>query len=120
MWKPALAMLTGVLAVLALPQLLPGPWLAAALPVAALGLAWKRTRWLVFLPLGFVWCWQMADRNLDARLDKALEGRELTAVGWMHSLPETRGPWWSSNSLGIASRIRTPACRASAGNGMAR
>ncbi|HLW74030.1 MAG TPA: DNA internalization-related competence protein ComEC/Rec2 [Gammaproteobacteria bacterium] len=92
MWKPALAMLTGVLAVLALPQLLPGPWLAAALPVAALGLAWKRTRWLVFLPLGFVWCWQTAGRNLDARLDPALEGRELTAVGWVHSLPETRGP----------------------------
>ena len=92
MWKPALAMLAGVLAMLALPQLPPVSWLMAALPVAALALAWKRARWLVFLPLGFVWCWQTADRHLGARLDPALESRELTIAGWVHSLPETRGP----------------------------
>jgi|GEM_PF-4341554 len=91
MWKPAVAMLTGVLALLALPQLPPAGWLLATLPAAALSLAWKRGRWLVFLPLGFAWCWLAADRHLAERLDPTAEGTTLTAVEWVHSLPESRG-----------------------------
>lgn len=84
-------MLAGVLALLVLPQFPPATWLLAVLPMAALALVWKRARWLLFLPLGFAWCWLVADQHLDARLDPALEGRDLTEVGWVHSLPERRG-----------------------------
>lgn len=92
MLKPALAMLAGVLALLALPRLPGTGWLACAALAAVLVLAWRRSRWLVFLPLGFAWCWQNADGRLMARLDPSLEGRTLSVSGWVRSLPETHGP----------------------------
>lgn len=93
MWKPAVAMLAGVLAFLTLPELPSVAWTAAiCLPVIALVIPRRRSRWLLFLPLGFAWCWAVADSHLGARLDSALEGRALLVTGWVHSLPERRGP----------------------------
>ncbi|MGE5625802.1 MAG: DNA internalization-related competence protein ComEC/Rec2 [Bacillota bacterium] len=43
-------------------------------------------------PLGFAWCWLAAAGHLAERLDPAEEGQTLPVTGWVHSLPENRGP----------------------------
>lgn len=92
MWKAAAAMLAGTLALLALPELPAGGEVAAlCAPFALLFLPRHRLRWLLWLPLGFAWCWYLSQSHLASRLDPAFEGRGLTAVGWVHSIPETRG-----------------------------
>lgn len=92
MGKAAVAMLAGTLALLALPELPAGPLVAAlCAPFALLLLPRHRLRWLLFLPLGFVWCWCIAAAHLEARLAPALEGRTLAATGWVHSIPVRRG-----------------------------
>ena len=92
MWKSTAAMLVGVSVILALPELPPATLLLGfALPLAFAALYWRRLRWLLFLPLGFVWCGWTASQHLAARLDPAYEGREISLSGWVSSLPETRG-----------------------------
>ncbi len=92
MGKAAAAMLAGVLALLALPEL-PSGLLVAALcaPFALLFLPRQRLRWLLMLPLGFAWCWYVAGDHLATRLAPELEGRTLVATGWVHSIPVVRG-----------------------------
>src|SRR5579863_9275425 len=92
MGKAAAAMLAGVLALLALPEL-PSGQLVAMLcaPFALLFLPRQRLRWLLLLPLGFAWCWYTAGNHLAARLAPEFEGNALTATGWVHSIPVTRG-----------------------------
>lgn len=92
MAKAAAAMLAGVLVLLALPEL-PSGQLVAALcaPFALLLLPRQRLRWLLFLPLGFGWCWYVASGHLAARLAPEFEGRTLAATGWVHSIPQVRG-----------------------------
>lgn len=92
MWKSAAAMLTGVLAILALPEL-PEAWrlLALSLPIVFVGCYWRRLRWLLFLPLGLGWCWLAADQHLSTRLDPSYEGQEVALEGWVSSLPATHG-----------------------------
>lgn len=91
MWKSAAAMLAGVLAILLLPAL-PQPQVVAALsaPLLIAAIAWRRLRWLLFLPLGAGWCWIAAHSHLAARLDPSLEGREIALSGWVASLPRQR------------------------------
>lgn len=92
MGKAAATMLAGVLALLSLPEL-PSGQLVAALcaPFALLLLPRQRLRWLLLLPLGFAWFWYTAGNHLAARLAPELEGSTLTATGWVHSIPVTRG-----------------------------
>ena len=92
MGKAAAAMLAGALMLLALPEL-PSGYLVAALcaPFGLLALPRQRLRWLLFLPLGFAWCWSVAAGHLASRLSPELEGRTLTAAGWVHSIPAVRG-----------------------------
>lgn len=92
MWRYATAMLAGVLAILALPEL-PSPLLLAALaaPLACAALYKKRWRWLLFLPLGAGWCWMAAHAHLVSRLDAGYERREVVLTGWVVSLPRQRG-----------------------------
>ena len=92
MGKAAAAMLAGVLALMALPEL-PSGYLVAALcaPFGLLVLPRQRLRWLLFLPLGFAWCWSVAGDHLASRLAPDLEGQTLMATGWVHSIPTVRG-----------------------------
>ena len=92
MGKAAAAMLAGVLALLALPEL-PSGQLVAELcaPFILLLLPRQRLRWLLLLPLGFAWCWYTAGNHLDARLSPEFEGSTLAVTGWVHSIPVTRG-----------------------------
>ncbi len=93
MWKPALAMLAGVLAILVWSRLPPLPLVAGvSLAIASLALAWRRGWWLLFLSLGVLCCWTAASRQLAAELDPAQEGRTLSLSGWVYSLPENHGP----------------------------
>jgi competence protein ComEC len=91
MWKSAAAMLAGTLAILSLPEL-PALSLLLALcaPLVAAGI-WRRWLWLLFLPLGAVWCWVVAGQHLATRLDPAYELRPLELSGWVSSLPELKG-----------------------------
>lgn len=91
MWKSAAAMLAGTLAIPALRELPALPLLlalSAPLVVAAL---WRRWLWLLFLPLGAVWCWTAAEQHLATRLDPAYEARPIELSGWVSSLPEPKG-----------------------------
>src|SRR5579859_810210 len=92
MEKGAAAMLAGVFALLAMPEL-PAGHLVAALcaPFALLLMPRQRLRWLLFLPLGFAWCWYVADGHFAQRLAPGFEGRTLVAAGWVHSIPQVRG-----------------------------
>ncbi len=92
MWRCAAAMLSGLLLLLALPEL-PSHYLAAAgtLPFLALGLLRRRWLWLLWLPLGFCWGLVVADQHLASRLDTAYEGRDVQLDGWVHSIPVLRG-----------------------------
>ena len=92
MVKATAAMLAGVLLLLAQPELPSGELVALlCAPFALLLLPRQHLRWLLFLPLGFAWCWLVADSHLASRLQPDLEGRVLTAVGWVHSIPVLRG-----------------------------
>lgn len=92
MGKAAAAMLTGVLLLLILPELPTGPQVAAlCAPFSLLLLPRQRLRWALFLPLGFAWCWFIAGDHLASRLAPALEGRQVAATGWVHSIPEVKG-----------------------------
>jgi len=96
MWKPALGMLAGALLLLAMP-LVPPVYavVAIVLPSLAVFAAFPRLRWLILLPLGFAWAWYVAGEHLATRLAPAMEGRDLVATGWVHSLPESHGDFIS-------------------------
>ncbi len=92
MGKAAAAMLAGALALLAVPELPTGYQVAAlCAPFGLLVLPRQRLRWLLFLPLGFAWCWFVASDHLASRLAPELEGQTLAATGWVHSIPTVRG-----------------------------
>ncbi|MCE5232996.1 MAG: DNA internalization-related competence protein ComEC/Rec2 [Mizugakiibacter sp.] len=82
------ALLAGVVAVQALPALPPRMLDVAAL-LAGLLLAWRRPRLLLpaIVLAGFGWGALRADFALDARLPRALEGRDLDVVGVLDDLP---------------------------------
>jgi competence protein ComEC len=83
----ALAFLTGVLAVQALPSL-PPIWSDASLAIVAIvALRQRRLRLIAIAALGFAWCALRAHVALDARLPEALEGRDLDLVGVVDALP---------------------------------
>lgn len=84
-------MLAGVLAVLALPALPSGQGvLLIAAPLAVLFWLWRPTRILIWVLVGFAWCWFSAQQNLNLRLAPALEGRDLSLSGWVASIPRIR------------------------------
>ena len=59
-------------------------------PIAVVAI-WRRWPWLLFLPLGALWCWYAAGEGLAARLDPAYETRPVGLSGWVSSLPEPKG-----------------------------
>ena len=92
MGKAAAALLAGVLLLLGLPELPTGYQVAVlCAPFSLLLLRRRRLAWALFLPLGFAWCWFIAAEHLATRLAPGLEGREIVATGWVHSIPEVRG-----------------------------
>jgi competence protein ComEC len=84
----ASALLAGVLLVQWLPQL-PPHWSLALLLLAAGLLAWRcpRWRWLAWLLFGIVWAAWRGGVAMDARLPRALEGRDFVVVGTIADLP---------------------------------
>lgn len=83
----ALAFLAGALAVHALPSL-PPRWLEALLALGGLLLAWpSRTRLAGIVLLGFACCAWRAGLAFEARLPRALEGRDFTLSGQVSGLP---------------------------------
>ncbi|MGH8278254.1 MAG: DNA internalization-related competence protein ComEC/Rec2 [Gammaproteobacteria bacterium] len=91
-----IAMLAGVLAVLALPVLPSGHlWLAAPLLVAAPFAWWQPTRFMWFAAAGFVWCGFCAQQQLTHRLAPALEGGTLALDGWVASIPQVHPEYTS-------------------------
>jgi len=87
----ALALLAGVLLVQAWPRL-PSVWICLPLIVLALALAWRcaRWRWLCALPLGVAWALWCGTQAMQARLPRALEGRDVLVVGSLDGLPLAR------------------------------
>ena len=86
----ALAVLFGVLAVHALPAL-PPRWLDGLLATLALaaGLC-PRLRLAACVLIGFAWYAVRADIALEARLPRALEGRDFVVIGVVDRLPVRR------------------------------
>ena len=85
-----IAMLVGVLVVMALPVLPSVQWLVVAgVPLAALAYGWRPARCLIFTLIGCGWCWWCAQNQLALRLAPALEGRALMVSGWVASIPQT-------------------------------
>ena len=87
----AVALALGVLAVQWLPHL--PPPVHAALALAGLGLlVWplRRWRWLLFVMLGVGWAIWRGALAMEARLPRALEGRDLTVIGTLADLPQHR------------------------------
>ncbi|MGB5939399.1 MAG: ComEC/Rec2 family competence protein, partial [Rhodanobacter sp.] len=84
----ASALLAGVLLVQWLPRL-PSHWSLALLLLAAAWLAWRcpRWRWLGWLLFGIAWAAWRGGVAMDARLPRALEGRDFVAVGTIADLP---------------------------------
>jgi competence protein ComEC len=84
----ASALLAGVLLVQWLPRLPPLWSLALSLLAAGL-LAWRcpRWRWLAWLLFGIVWAAWRGGVAMDARLPRALEGRDFVVVGTIADLP---------------------------------
>ena len=84
----ALALLAGVLLVQWLPQL-PPRWCLGLLLLLAAMLGWRRPhwRWLACLLFGIVWAAWHGGVAMDARLPRALEGRDLLVVGTIADLP---------------------------------
>ena len=87
----ALALLAGVLLVQAWPHL-PTRWLGVPIALAAAALAWRfpRWRWISCLLLGTGWALWRGALAMDARLPRALEGRDITVVGSLVGLPLAR------------------------------
>jgi len=94
----ALILLLGVLFVQCLPSL-PPYGLLGALLIAALLLGWRfpRWRWLSCLLLGVVWAAWRGATGMDARLPRALEGRDFSVVGRIAELPQVRSDATSFN-----------------------
>ncbi len=90
-----IAMLTGVLALLALPVLPSGPLLLLGLPLAGLACLWRPAHILVFALAGFGWCWWCAQNQLVMRLAPALEGRNMAVTGWVASIPRVEADYLS-------------------------
>jgi competence protein ComEC len=65
--------------------------LGLSLPLLFAAGYWRSLRWLLFLPLGLLWCWFAAHQHLDTRLDPSYEGRPLTLDGWVSDLSAARG-----------------------------
>lgn len=86
----ALALLAGVLLVQWLPQL-PPHWCLALLLSPAVLLGWRcpRWRWLSCLLLGIVWAAWRGGAAMEARLPRALEGRDIAVIGTIVDLPQT-------------------------------
>ena len=84
----ALSSLTGVLLVQGLP-VLPPYWCAALLALAGCMLGWRYPclRWLTCLLLGVAWAIWRGGLAMDARLPRALEGRDFDVVGRLVDLP---------------------------------
>jgi competence protein ComEC len=87
----ALALLAGVLLVQAWPHL-PSRWVCGPIALVAGVLAWHwpRWRWVSCLLLGVAWALWRGSLAMDARLPRALEGRDITVVGSLAGLPLTR------------------------------
>jgi len=87
----ALALLAGVLLVQAWPRL-PSVWICLPLIGLALAWAWRcpRWRWLCALPLGVAWALWCGTQAMQARLPRALEGRDVLVVGSLDGLPLAR------------------------------
>ena len=87
----ALALLAGVLLVQAWPRL-PSVWICLPLIGLALAWAWRcpRSRWLCALPLGVAWALWCGTQAMQARLPRALEGRDVLVVGSLDGLPLAR------------------------------
>ena len=85
----ALSLLAGVLLVQGLPVLPPRECLVVLLAAAVLA-GWRlpRWRWLAWLPLGIAWAAWRGGAAMDARLPRALEGRDLRVVGRIVALPQ--------------------------------
>ncbi|MDE2308535.1 MAG: DNA internalization-related competence protein ComEC/Rec2 [Xanthomonadaceae bacterium] len=88
----ALALLGGVLLVQWLPGL-PPSWCLGLLLLLAVLLAWRlpRWRWLAWVPLGIAWAAWRGGAAMEARLPRALEGRDFVAIGSIADLPQVRG-----------------------------
>ncbi len=87
----ALALLVGVLLVQAWPSL-PTRWVCVPVGVVAAAVAWRcpRWRWMSILLLGTAWALWRGAAAMDARLPRALEGRDITVVGSLVGLPLAR------------------------------
>lgn len=86
----ALAVLAGVLAVQALPSL-PSLLFELALVAFALWLLrYPRLRWIAIFALAFAWAALRGQWAIDARLPRALEGRDVDVVGVVDDLPDRR------------------------------
>jgi competence protein ComEC len=87
----ALTLLLGVLLVQWLPRL-PPYWLLGLLIVVAAVLGWRfpRWRWLACVLFGVVWAAWRGASGMDARLPRALEGRDFSIVGRVAELPQAR------------------------------
>jgi competence protein ComEC len=88
--RTALALLLGVLLVQWLPQL-PPHWVSALLLLAGvLTCRWPAARWLGCVLLGVGWAAWHGSMAMDARLPRAMEGRDLVVIGSVVDLPLAR------------------------------
>lgn len=89
--QAAPALLLGVLAVQWLPAL-PPAWLSASLllPIAALSWRFSSLRLPLCVAMGAVWAMHVGAAAMDARLPRALEGRDFVVTGHIDELPEIR------------------------------
>ncbi|TAL83944.1 MAG: DNA internalization-related competence protein ComEC/Rec2 [Rhodanobacter sp.] len=87
----AVTLLGGVLLVQWLPRL-PPTWCLVLLWLAAMLLCWHlpRWRWLACVLVGIVWAAWRGSVAMDARLPRALEGRDFVVVGTIVDLPQVR------------------------------
>ena len=96
MGRAGIAMLTGVLVLLALPVLPSGPSVVAVcLPLMILVCSWRHTRVCAWGLVGFTWAWWWAQGQLVVRLDPNLEGRDLAVSGWVASIPKIESEYLS-------------------------
>ena len=85
------ALLAGVLLVQWMPRL-PPYWCLGLLLLMAIVLAWRcpHLRWLAYLLCGIAWAAWRGGLAMDARLPKALEGRDFSVTGTIADLPLAR------------------------------
>ncbi|HXE78198.1 MAG TPA: DUF4131 domain-containing protein, partial [Rhodanobacter sp.] len=87
----ALALLAGILVVQWLPRLPSTIGTLAGLSVlAAIVVVLRRWHWLLFALLGFGWAVYQGTSAMDARLPRALEGRDFQVIGTVVDLPDER------------------------------